>query len=86
MSTFKLSVVTHKKKEIEIEVEYLRVRGSEGDMGILPNHAPLVTELGKGEMEIKIGETRRKFFVSGGFLEILNNHVTIIADSIKELQ
>lgn len=85
MSTFKLSVVTHKKKEMEMEVEYLRVRASEGDMGILPNHAPLVTELGKGEMEIKTGGTQKKFFVSGGFLEILNNHVTIIADSIKEV-
>lgn len=82
MSEFKVSVVTHERKVLEKEAEYLRLRTSDGDVGILANHAPLVSELIAGKMEIKVKGNVDTYFLSGGFLEISNNEATVIADEI----
>lgn len=88
MPSFKVSVVTQVKKVLEQEAGYLRLRTSEGDMGILPNHAPFVAELAMGKMKIESPEKdkREAYFLSGGFLEISNNQVTIIADEIFPIE
>lgn len=82
MSEFKVSVVTHEKKVLDKEAEYLRLRTSDGDVGILANHAPLVSELIAGKMEIKVKGVTDTYFLAGGFLEISNNQATVIADEI----
>lgn len=82
MSEFKVSVVTHERKVLDEAAEYLRLRTSDGDVGILANHAPLVSELIAGKMEIKVKGVVDKYFLSGGFLEISNNQATVIADEI----
>ena len=88
MSSFNVSVVTQVKKILEQEAGYLRLRTSEGDIGILPNHAPFVAELSMGKMEIESPNKERRniYFLSGGFLEISNNQVTIIADEILPIE
>ena len=88
MPSFDVSVVTQVKKILEQEAGYLRLRTSEGDIGILPNHAPLVAELSMGKMEIESPNKDRRdiYFLSGGFLEISNNQVTIIADEILPIE
>ena len=88
MSSFKVSVVTQIKKILEQEAGYLRLRTSEGDIGILPNHAPFVAELSMGKMEIESPNKDRRdiYFLSGGFLEISNNQATIIADEIFPIE
>ena len=88
MSSFNVSVVTQVKKILEQEAGYLRLRTSEGDIGILPNHAPFVAELSMGKMEIESPNKDRRniYFLSGGFLEISNNRVTIIADEILPIE
>ena len=88
MSSFNVSVVTQIKKVLEQEAGYLRLRTSEGDIGILPNHAPFVAELSMGKMEIESPNKDRRniYFLSGGFLEISNNQVTIIADEILPIE
>ena len=88
MSSFNVSVVTQVKKILEQEAGYLRLRTSEGDIGILPNHAPFVAELSMGKMEIESPNKDRRniYFLSGGFLEISNNQVTIIADEILPIE
>ena len=88
MSSFKVSVVTQIKKVLEQEAGYLRLRTSEGDIGILPNHAPYVAELAMGKMEIESPEKDKRdiYFLSGGFLEISNNQATIIADEILPIE
>ena len=88
MSSFNVSVVTQVKKILEQEAGYLRLRTSEGDIGILPNHAPFVAELSMGKMEIESPNKDRRniYFLSGGFLEISNNEVTIIADEILPIE
>ena len=88
MPSFDVSVVTQVKKILEQEAGYLRLRTSEGDIGILPNHAPFVAELSMGKMEIESPNKNRRniYFLSGGFLEISNNQVTIIADEILPIE
>ena len=88
MPSFNVSVVTQVKKILEQEAGYLRLRTSEGDIGILPNHAPLVAELSMGKMEIESPNKDRRdiYFLSGGFLEISNNQATIIADEILPIE
>lgn len=80
MATFNVKVVTYQEKVLEQETDFLLVRTTEGDMGILPNHSPFVAELAIGEMMIRLNGTEKSYFVSGGFLEISNNNVTILAD------
>ena len=88
MPSFDVSVVTQVKKILEQEAGYLRLRTSEGDIGILPNHAPLVAELSMGKMEIESPNKDRRdiYFLSGGFLEISNNQATVIADEILPIE
>lgn len=80
MATFNVKVVTYQEKVLEQEADFLLVRTTEGDMGVLPNHSPFVAELAIGEMMIRLNGTEKSYFVSGGFLEISNNDVTILAD------
>ena len=88
MPSFSVSVVTQVKKILEQEAGYLRLRTSEGDIGILPNHAPFVAELSMGKMEIESPNKDRRdiYFLSGGFLEISNNQATVIADEILPIE
>ena len=88
MSSFNVSVVRQVKKILEQEAGYLRLRTSEGDIGILPNHAPFVAELSMGKMEIESPNKDRRniYFLSGGFLEISSNQATIIADEIFPIE
>ena len=88
MPSFSVSVVTQVKKILEQEAGYLRLRTSEGDIGILPNHAPFVAELSMGKMEIESPNKDRRdiYFLSGGFLEISDNQATIIADEIFPIE
>ena len=88
MPSFNVSVVTQVKKILEQEAGYLRLRTSEGDIGILPNHAPFVAELSMGKMEIESPNKDKRdiYFLSGGFLEISNNQATIIADEIFPIE
>lgn len=79
MATFKIKVVTYEEKVLEQEAEFVLVRTTEGDMGILPNHSPFIVGLSTGEMKIRLNGKEEKYFVSEGLLEISNNVVTIIA-------
>ena len=88
MPSFNVSVVNQVTKILEQEAGYLRLRTSEGDIGILPNHAPFVAELSMGKMEIESPNKDRRdiYFLSGGFLEISNNQATVIADEILPIE
>jgi len=55
---------------------------ADGELGILPRHAPLVCNLGYGELRLDVeGGGKSRYFVDGGFLEVLDNHVSILAAS-----
>ena len=63
----------------EGDATYVGLPGSDGSLGILSNHAALVTTLSEGEVVIKNDNGEQVFAVKGGTVEVLNNHVTILA-------
>jgi len=79
---FKLTLVTPERRLLhEEEVDRVAVRGSEGEMGILYDHSPMVTPLGIGVMRAVSGKDVQTFAISGGgYAEILPEQVTILAD------
>ncbi|MBD3168192.1 MAG: ATP synthase F1 subunit epsilon [candidate division Zixibacteria bacterium] len=82
---FTLSIVTQEKILLEKEVTSVIAPGSEGYLGILTNHAPLITALKAGKLTVKEqGDIENDYFISGGFLEVSNNVVTILVDGVQE--
>jgi F-type H+-transporting ATPase subunit epsilon len=80
-----LRVVSVERSLFEGEVDgqgrpFLVCVGAEGELGILPRHAPLLTTLRPGPMLIRNGSEETELFVGGGFLEILPDRVTVLAD------
>jgi F-type H+-transporting ATPase subunit epsilon len=61
-------------------VDMVIAPGADGELGILPNHASLLTALGMGELRLRKGEEEESFAVHGGFLEVLGNRVIVMAD------
>ncbi len=83
MATFTLTIVTAEREVFSEEVDALVAPGIEGQLGILPNHAPLMTQLKSGEMTVRSGNDETVLAVTGGFMEVLNNRVTILADTAE---
>jgi F-type H+-transporting ATPase subunit epsilon len=84
---FRLSVVTPEKTVFEQEARSIIAPGSEGYLGILTNHAPLITALIPGKLTVTDTEDRSSdYALSGGFLEVSRNIVTILADAIEPVE
>lgn len=86
MATFKLEVITPQKKVLEQDAEFVMMRTTEGDMGILAGHAPIVAELAIGEMKIKNNGEEVVYFVSGGFLDVSAERTLILADEAMDVR
>lgn len=81
---FRLSVITQARTLLTDEVTSVTAPGSEGYLGIWANHAPLVTMLVPGRLTIKDLQGNEKVYsISGGFLEVSRNVVTLLADSVE---
>lgn len=65
---------------VEENVDVLIAPGSEGQLAILPRHAALMTTLDYGELVFKRGAQEEAFAIAGGFMEVRNDHVSILAD------
>ena len=82
MAKFALRVVSVERSLFEGDVEFLVANGADGELGVLANHAPLMTILKPGPLRIQetIGGEEQVLFVGGGFLEVLPDRVTVLAD------
>lgn len=85
-NSFKLELVTPLSKILSEEVNFVMLRTTEGDMGILPNHSPFVAGLATGEMKVRNNGQEKFYYVSGGFIEISDNVVTILADEAMDVK
>jgi F-type H+-transporting ATPase subunit epsilon len=79
-STFKLSVVSPERLVLSEEVEEAQVPGKNGCLGILPGHAPLMTELDIGELSYRQGDRTGYLAVTWGYCEVLSNQVIVLAE------
>ena len=86
MPTMKLEIVTAERLVYEDQVNSGVAPGIEGQLGILPHHAALLTTLQPGELTIrKDGEEDVYMAISGGFLEVMNNRVVVLADTAERV-
>ena len=78
--TFQIEVVTPEKLVLSQSAEYAEIPGKDGYLGILPGHAALLGELGEGKLTITSAGQAREVTVSGGYIEVRDNHVRVLAD------
>jgi F-type H+-transporting ATPase subunit epsilon len=85
--TFQLEIVTPEKQVVrDVSAEEAQVPGLDGYLGILPGHAPLITELKAGELTYRAGGTTHTLAVAWGFAEVLPDKVTILAETAERPQ
>jgi len=83
MAQMKLEIITAERVVYSDDVDLVVAPGSEGELGILPLHAPLMTSLQPGEIRVRKDGEDVFLAVSGGFLEMMANKVTILADAAE---
>ena len=81
--TLHVEIVTAERELYSGEANLVSAPGTEGRLGILPRHAALLTTLSPGALNIKLGDAEEPIFVSGGFLEVSNNSVIVLADTAE---
>jgi F-type H+-transporting ATPase subunit epsilon len=76
-----LEIVTPERLAYSDDVDAVVLPGSEGELGILPHHAPLVSTLGVGELRIRKGGAEESFAIVGGFLQVRPDKVVVMAET-----
>jgi len=84
MATLKLEIVTPEAKVFSDEVEMVTLPGVEGELGIYPMHAPLMTQIVPGEIIVRKGDQDIFLAVGEGFAEITGDHVSVLSDMAIE--
>lgn len=79
-------ILTQERQLFGSEVDIVVLPGLEGRMGILPNHSPLLTVLGFGEVIVRSGGTEEFFAIGGGFAEVQPDRVIVLADSAEQAE
>ena len=86
MSTVKLDIVTAERLVFSDDIDGIVAPGVEGQLGILPHHAPLMTMLEPGELQVRKGGEELSLAVSGGFLEVRPDRVIVLADTAERVE
>jgi len=76
-------VISPEQSVFDGEADQVVAPAFDGEVGILPRHAPFMTLLGNGVLAVRHGNNTSRFTVSGGFLQVLNDVVRVVAGSAK---
>ncbi len=77
-----IEIATPERRVASQSCESAQIPGKDGYMGILPGHAALLSELGEGELSYTLAGKTETFKISGGYVEIRDNHIRVLADKI----
>ncbi len=83
-SDFQLSIVSPAREVYQGPAQSAILPAKDGSMGVQPNHAPMIALLGSGIIRFQTETGSESYFLSGGFLEIKSNRVTVLADEIQK--
>jgi F-type H+-transporting ATPase subunit epsilon len=86
MPSLKIDIVTAERIVYSAEVDAVIAPGAEGQLGILPHHAPLMTILTAGELVVRKGGEEQSMAISGGFLEVRPDRVIVLADQAERAE
>ena len=84
--TIQLEIVTPERLVVSEAAEYIEIPGETGYLGVLPGHAPLITELAPGELTYRVGNQTKRLAVAWGFAEVLQDRVTILAEAAEKAE
>jgi len=84
MATLKLEIVTPEKTAYSEDVEMVTLPGSEGELGVYPNHVPLLTTLNPGELRVLKGGKETFLAIGEGFVEVTGSAVSVLTDMALE--
>src|SRR6266404_5853777 len=84
--TIQLEIVTPERLVVNETVEYIEIPGKTGYLGVLPGHAPLISELAAGELSYRTGNQTKRVAVAWGFAEVLQTKVTILAETAEKAE
>ena len=79
----RVTVISPESAIFDGEADAVTAPAYDGQVGILPRHAPFMTLLGQGPLVVTSGSTSRRFMVTGGFLQAVNNTVRVVAEQVK---
>lgn len=79
-------IITQERRVFAEDVDIVIAPGVEGEMGILPNHSPLIAALDFGELRVRQGDVEEAFAIGGGVLEVAGNRVIVLADSAEQAE
>lgn len=79
----RVTVISPEQAVFDGQAEAVTATAFDGEIGILPRHAPLMTVLGSGELRIRTVAGEKVFHVQGGFLQVVHNTVRVLAEEIK---
>ena len=85
-TTLLLEIVTPDRALVREEVDEIQLPGAEGCFGVLPGHTPLLATLKVGELWYRAGQERHHLAVADGFVEVLPDHVTVLANVAERAQ
>lgn len=80
MADLQVQILTPAKVVSRTTAAQVQLPGSKGYMGVLPGHTKLVAELGVGELTVDAQGQKQSYFVAGGFVDVANDHVTVLVD------
>jgi F-type H+-transporting ATPase subunit epsilon len=84
--TFSFKILSPKAQILDEEVVSIVAPGGAGYLGVLANHAPLISTMKDGELKVKFsGGTERRFRITGGILRVAGNNAVLLTESIEEL-
>jgi F-type H+-transporting ATPase subunit epsilon len=84
--TIQLEIVTPERLVVNDTAEYIEIPGKTGYLGVLPGHAPLITELAVGAISYNNAGKTKRLAVAWGFAEVLQNKVTILAETAEKAE
>lgn len=81
--TFSLRIVSPEGNVLKENVEFVVLPGGLGELGILPDHAPLIAGLDVGVIRYTLNSTTNRVAIAGGFVEVIDNSATVLADTAE---
>ena len=81
-----LDIVTPEKRVLSVETDHVRVPGADGQFGVLPGHTPFISSMEPGELIYTAGGVAHRLFVGGGFVEVADDRVIVLAEAAERFE
>ncbi len=81
--TFHFTLITPERAVLDLEATFVAFPAFDGEMGVLPHRAPLVVKLGAGELRVESPEGKHRYFVDGGFGQMVDNRLTLLSEQAR---